>query len=159
MYKITVTFKVNGKEVTLEVSPQERLIDTLREQLNLTGTKEGCSVGECGACTVILDGEAVCSCLILSGQIEGAEVLTVEGLEADGELDSLQQAFIDHHAIQCGFCTPGMLMSAKALLIHNPRPSREEIKTALEGNLCRCTGYEQIIEAIESVTNEKGGGS
>lgn len=159
MPKITVTFKVNGKEVTLKVSPQERLIDTLREQLNLTGTKEGCSVGECGACTVILDGEAVFSCLILTGQIEGAEVLTVEGLEADGELDSLQQAFIEHHAIQCGFCTPGMLMSAKALLIHNPHPGREEIKTALEGNLCRCTGYEQIIEAIESVTKEKRGGS
>jgi len=154
MHKITVTFMVNGQIVTLEVSPKERLIDTLREQLKLTGTKEGCSIGECGACTVILDGKAVCSCLILSGQIGGSEVLTIEGLEIDGELDSLQQAFIDHHAIQCGFCTPGMLMSAKALLIHNPHPSREEIKTALEGNLCRCTGYEQIIEAIESVTKE-----
>jgi len=152
MSKITVTFIVNGKEVTLKVRPQERLVDTLREQLKLTGTKEGCSIGECGACTVILDGKAVSSCLILTGQIEGSEVLTIEGLEVDGKLDSLQQAFIDHHAVQCGFCTPGMLMSAKALLIHNPRPSREEIKTALEGNLCRCTGYEQIIEAIESVT-------
>ena len=154
MHKITVTFMVNGQIVTLEVSPKERLIDTLREQLKLTGTKEGCSIGECGACTVILDGKAVCSCLILTGQIGGSEVLTIEGLEVDGELDSLQQAFIDHHAIQCGFCTPGMLMSAKALLIHNPHPSREEIKTALEGNLCRCTGYEQIIEAIESVTKD-----
>jgi carbon-monoxide dehydrogenase small subunit len=154
MNRITVTFIVNGKEVTLKVGPKERLLDTLREQLKLTGTKEGCSVGECGACTVILDGKAVSSCLILSGQIEGSEVLTIEGLEADGNLDPLQQAFIDHHAIQCGFCTPGMLMSAKALLIHNPHPSREEIKTALEGNLCRCTGYEQIIEAIESVANK-----
>jgi len=154
MHKITVTFMVNGQIVTLEVSPKERLIDTLREQLKLTGTKEGCSIGECGACTVILDGKAVCSCLILTGQIGGSEVLTIEGLEVDGKLDSLQQAFIDHHAIQCGFCTPGMLMSAKALLIHNPHPSREEIKTALEGNLCRCTGYEQIIEAIESVTKD-----
>jgi carbon-monoxide dehydrogenase small subunit len=111
------------------VGPKERLLDTLREQLRLTGTKEGCSVGECGACTVILDGKAVSSCLILTGQIGGSEVLTVEGLEIDGNLDPLQQAFIDYHAIQCGFCTPGMLMSAKALLIHNPHPNREEIKT------------------------------
>ena len=154
MNKIRVTFMVNGKETTLKVGPKERLLDTLREQLKLTGTKEGCSVGECGACTVILDGKAVSSCLILTGQIAGSEVLTIEGLEVDGNLDPLQQAFIDHHAIQCGFCTPGMLMSAKALLIHNPHPSREEIKTVLEGNLCRCTGYKQIIEAIESLANK-----
>ena len=160
MTKTTVTFMVNGKEVILKVSPKERLIDTLREHLKLTGTKEGCSVGECGACTVILDGKAVSSCLILTGQIGGSEVLTIEGLETDGKLDPLQQAFIDYHAIQCGFCTPGMLMSAKALLIHNPHPSREEIKTALEGNLCRCTGYEQIIEAIENVGKDcQGDGS
>jgi len=151
MGKITVTFTVNGKEVTLKVGPQERLVDTLREQLKLTGTKEGCRIGECGACTVILNGKAVSSCLILTGQMGGSEVLTIEGLEVDSKLDPLQQAFIDYHAVQCGFCTPGMLMSAKALLIQNPYPSREEIKTALEGNLCRCTGYEQIIEAIESV--------
>ena len=154
MTKTTVTFIVNGKEVTLKVGPKERLLDTLREQLKLTGTKEGCSVGECGACTVILDGKAVSSCLILTGQISGSEVLTIEGLETDGKLDPLQQAFIDHQAVQCGFCTPGMLMSAKALLMHNPHPSREEIKTALEGNLCRCTGYEQIIEAVESIANK-----
>lgn len=154
MTETTITFIVNGKEITLKVGPKERLIDTLREQLKLTGTKEGCSVGECGACTVLLDGKAVSSCLILSGQIGGSKVLTIEGLEVDGNLDSLQKAFIDYHAIQCGFCTPGMLMSAKALLIHNPYPSREEIKTALEGNLCRCTGYEQIIEAVESVANK-----
>jgi carbon-monoxide dehydrogenase small subunit len=154
MNRINLTLKVNGKEVTLKVGPKERLIDTLREQLNLTGTKEGCSIGECGACTVILDGKAVCSCLILTGQIGGSEVLTIEGLEVDGKLDHLQQAFIDHHAVQCGFCTPGMLMSAKALLLKNPHPGREEIKTTLEGNLCRCTGYEQIIQAIESVANK-----
>jgi len=151
MNKIIVTFSVNGKEITLKVGPQERLLDTLREQLKLTGTKEGCSIGECGACTVILDGKAVSSCLILTGQIGGSEVFTIEGLEKDGKLDPLQQAFIDYNAVQCGFCTPGMLMSAKALLMHNSHPTREEIKTALDGNLCRCTGYEQIIEAIESV--------
>lgn len=151
MNRISLTLKVNGKEVTLKVGPKERLIDTLREQLNLTGTKEGCSIGECGACTVILNGEAVSSCLILTGQIGGSEVLTIEGLEVAGKLDPLQKAFIDYQAVQCGFCTPGMLMSAKALLMKNPHPSREEIKTTLEGNLCRCTGYEQIIEAIESV--------
>jgi aerobic-type carbon monoxide dehydrogenase small subunit (CoxS/CutS family) len=151
MNRINLTLNVNGKEVTLKVGPKERLIDTLREQLNLTGTKEGCSIGECGACTVILNGEAVSSCLILSGQIGGSEVLTIEGLEVAGKLDPLQKAFIDYQAVQCGFCTPGMLMSTKALLMKNPHPSREEIKTTLEGNLCRCTGYEQIIEAIESV--------
>ena len=155
MHRINLTIKVNGKEVTLKVGPKERLIDTLREQLNLTGTKEGCSIGECGACTVILNGEAVSSCLILTGQIGGSEVLTIEGLEVAGKLDPLQKAFIDYQAVQCGFCTPGMLMSAKALLMKNPHPGREEIKTALEGNLCRCTGYEQIIEAIESVANSQ----
>ena len=154
MHRINLTIKVNGKEVTLKVGPKERLIDTLREQLNLTGTKEGCSIGECGACTVILNGEAVSSCLILTGQIGGSEVLTIEGLEVAGKLDPLQKAFIDYQAVQCGFCTPGMLMSAKALLLKNPHPNREEIKTTLEGNLCRCTGYEQIIEAIESVANK-----
>jgi len=154
MNRINLTLNVNGKEVTLKVGPKERLIDTLREQLNLTGTKEGCSIGECGACTVILNGEAVSSCLILSGQIGGSEVLTIEGLEVAGELDPLQKAFIDYQAVQCGFCTPGMLMSAKALLMKNPHPGREEIKTTLEGNLCRCTGYEQIIQAIESVANK-----
>jgi carbon-monoxide dehydrogenase small subunit len=154
MNRINLTLKVNGKEVNLKVGPKERLIDTLREQLNLTGTKEGCSIGECGACTVILNGEAVSSCLILTGQIGGSEVLTIEGLEVAGKLDPLQKAFIDYQAVQCGFCTPGMLMSAKALLMKNPHPGREEIKTTLEGNLCRCTGYEQIIEAIESVANK-----
>ena len=154
MSKIEVNITVNGAKHRLEVGPKERLIDTLRERLHLTGTKEGCGVGECGACTVILDGEAVHSCLILTVQVDGSEVLTVEGLEVDGRLHPLQEAFIQHHAIQCGFCTPGMLMSAKALLDKNPNPTREEIKTAIEGNLCRCTGYEQIIEAIESAANE-----
>ncbi len=151
MNKTRIKLTVNREQVTLDVGSKERLIDTLRNQLNLTGTKEGCGIGECGACTVIVNGKAVHSCLILTAQLEGMEVLTVEGLEIDGKLDPLQQAFIDYNAVQCGFCTPGMLMSAKALLMRNPHPTREEIKTALDGNLCRCTGYEQIIEAIESI--------
>ncbi|MDI3547209.1 MAG: aerobic carbon-monoxide dehydrogenase small subunit [Halanaerobiales bacterium] len=154
MKKIKVNLTVNGKEFTLEVGPKERLLDTLRERLKLTGVKEGCGIGECGACTVILNGEAVNSCLVLTGQLDGSEVITVEGLEVEGRLDPLQQAFIDHHAVQCGFCTPGMLMSARALLDKNPHPNREEIKRAIEGNLCRCTGYQQIIEAIESVAGK-----
>lgn len=153
--KIEVTLTVNRKEENLEVDPDERLLDTLREQLRLTGVKEGCSVGECGACTVILDGDAVHSCMVLTAQVDGSEILTVEGLEVDGKLDPLQQSFVDHQAVQCGFCTPGMLMSAKALLNKNPDPDREEIETAIEGNLCRCTGYEQIVAAIESVTEKE----
>lgn len=152
---ITVNLTVNDKEYELEVAPDERLLDTLREQLRLTGVKEGCSVGECGACTVLLDGKAVHSCMILTAQVDGSEIMTVEGLEEDGKLDPLQQSFIDHQAVQCGFCTPGMLMSAKSLLNENPNPDREDIKTAIEGNLCRCTGYEQIIEAVEAVTPKK----
>ena len=151
MNKTKIKLTVNREQVALDVGSKERLIDTLRNQLNLTGTKEGCGIGECGACTVIVNGKAVHSCLILTAQLEGAEVLTVEGLELNGKLDPLQQAFIDYNAVQCGFCTPGMLMSAKALLMYNSHPTREEIKTALDGNLCRCTGYEQIIEAIESI--------
>ena len=151
MNKTKIKLTVNREQVALDVGSKERLIDTLRNQLNLTGTKEGCGIGECGACTVIVNGKAVHSCLILTTQLEGMEILTVEGLEIDGKLDPLQQAFIDFNAVQCGFCTPGMLMSAKALLMRNPHPTREEIKTALDGNLCRCTGYEQIIEAIESI--------
>ncbi|KRT34522.1 (2Fe-2S)-binding protein [Acetomicrobium hydrogeniformans] len=154
MNDIEVTITVNGTKHRLTVGPKERLLDTLRERLHLTGTKEGCGVGECGACTVILDGEAVHSCMVLTAQADGNEVLTVEGLEVNGHLHPLQEAFIKHHAVQCGFCTPGMLMSAKALLDKNPNPTREEIKTAIEGNLCRCTGYEQIIEAIESAVNK-----
>jgi carbon-monoxide dehydrogenase small subunit len=157
MEKIEVTLYVNNKKEVLQVEPTERLLDTLRNRLKLTSVKEGCDVGECGACTVILNGEAVHSCLVLTAQVDGYEVFTTEGLEVNGKLDPLQQSFIDHQAVQCGFCTPGMLMSAKALLNKNPNPSREEIKTAIEGNLCRCTGYQQIVEAIEAVTEMKKG--
>jgi carbon-monoxide dehydrogenase small subunit len=152
MKNVDVSFVVNRKKVTLEVEPEERLIDTLRQRLKLTGVKEGCGIGECGACTVILNGDAVNSCMILTAQADGSEILTVEGLEFDGKMDPLQEAFIELQSVQCGFCTPGMLMSAKALLNKNPYPSREEIKTSLEGNLCRCTGYEQIIAAVQKAS-------
>jgi carbon-monoxide dehydrogenase small subunit len=157
MKNITVTLFVNGKKEVLEVTSKERLLDTLRDRLNLKSVKEGCDIGECGACTVILNGQAVNSCLVLTAQIDGYEVYTTESLKNDGNLHPLQQAFIDYHAVQCGFCTPGMLMSAKALLDKNPNPSREDIKTSIEGNLCRCTGYEQIIQAIESVSKKVKG--
>ncbi|MFO7814150.1 MAG: (2Fe-2S)-binding protein [Halanaerobiales bacterium] len=154
MQEINVSLTVNNKKHEITVEPDERLLDTLRDRLSLTGVKEGCSIGECGACTVILDGEAINSCMVYTFQIDGSEVLTVEGLETNGRLDPLQEAFIDHQAVQCGFCTPGMLMSARALLNKNPDPNRDQIKTAIEGNLCRCTGYQQIIEAIESAAKE-----
>lgn len=123
----------------------------LREDLLLTGTKEGCGIGECGACTVIVDGKAVNSCLTLAASVDGKHVLTIEGIAQDGELAPIQKAILAHHALQCGFCTPGIVMSAKALLDENPNPTREQIKTAIEGNICRCTGYQQVVEAIEDV--------
>ncbi|AFQ44092.1 (2Fe-2S)-binding protein [Desulfosporosinus meridiei] len=143
-----IEFTVNWKVYNLTVSPTLRLIDLLREELGLTGTKEGCGEGECGSCTVIMNGKAVNSCLVLASQIRGQEILTIEALEKDG-LDKLQVSFIKNSAVQCGFCTPGMLMSAKALLMKNPSPSEEEIKTAIAGNLCRCTGYNKIVQAIK----------
>jgi carbon-monoxide dehydrogenase small subunit len=157
MAKLDVELTVNGEKYNLKVGSQERLLDTIRKQLKLTGTKEGCSVGECGACTVILDNKAVNSCMVLTAQVDGSQIITVEGLENKSGLHPLQKAFIEKQAIQCGFCTPGMLMSALALIKENPQPSKEEIKTALEGNLCRCTGYQQIIEAVEAAVEEWGG--
>ena len=151
---INLKFKVNGKEVAIKVEDSKRLLDILRDELGLTGTKEGCGIGECGACTVIMNGDAVCSCLILSGQLQNAEIETIENLERDNILSNLQEAFLEYGAIQCGFCTPGMLMSAKALLDKNPHPTEEEIKTALEGNLCRCTGYIPIIDAVKNVLDK-----
>jgi len=141
-------FILNGKTVEVEAADNARLLDVLRDTLGLTGTKEGCGVGECGACTVIVDGDAVNSCLYPALRANGKSVTTIEGLAHDGRLDRLQQAVLDHHALQCGFCTPGFIMSAKALLDKNPHPTREEVKVAIAGNLCRCTGYEQLIEAV-----------
>ena len=141
-------FILNGKPVETEAADNARLLDVLRDTLGLTGTKEGCGVGECGACTVIVDGIAVDSCLYPALRVGGKSVTTIEGLAKDGRLDRLQQAVLDHHALQCGFCTPGFIMSAKALLDKNPHPTRDEVKVAIAGNLCRCTGYEQLIEAV-----------
>jgi len=153
--KRSVEFILNGRPVKAEVSPDQSLLELLREEFELNGAKEGCNMGDCGACTVIMNGRAVNSCLVPALEVKGAEVLTVEGLVApDGGLDPVQEAFVELGAIQCGFCTPGMVMSAKALLMQNPRPSEQEIRTALEGNLCRCTGYHQIIEAVKAAAEK-----
>jgi len=143
-----IKFKLNGQNTTLEVSGRERLIDLLREKLDLVGTKEGCGKGECGACTVLINGEAVCSCLILSGQVEGKDLITIEGISTNKEYREIQKAFEETGAIQCGFCSPGMILSACALLRKNSNPTLDEIKRALSGNLCRCTGYEKIFDSV-----------
>ncbi|HDN80538.1 MAG TPA: (2Fe-2S)-binding protein [Chloroflexi bacterium] len=149
-----VSFILNGEWVSVEVEPCETLAEVLRNKLGLTGTKIGCEEGECGACTVIVDGKAVTSCIYPAMKVEGARVETIEGLSKGGQLHPIQQAFIEHFAAQCGYCTPGFIMSAKALLDKNPHPSEEEIKEAIAGNLCRCTGYYQIIEAIKAAAEK-----
>ena len=141
---------VNDVPVSRDITPDTMLVDFLRDELGLAGTKKGCGVGECGACTVIIGSDAVNSCIVPALQAEGANIYTVESLEKDGVLDPLQRAFIENHAVQCGFCTAGMLMSAKALLMRNPNPSDEEILDAMSGNLCRCTGYRNIHKAIKA---------
>lgn len=146
--KMSFMLKVNGGEYQVFVDPWKTLQDVLRDELVLTGVKKGCTTGNCGVCTVLIDGKAVKSCLVLACQAVGSEILTIEGLEREGELHPLQQAFIDYFAVQCGFCTPGMIMAAKSLLDENPDATEEEIKQGLHGNLCRCTGYVKIIEAI-----------
>lgn len=142
---------INDKEYDVAVEPNETLVDVLRYRLGLTGSKKGCGLGDCGSCTVILDGDAVNSCLVLGVQAHQRQITTIEGLETDGELDPVQKAFIEHGAIQCGFCSSGMILSAKNLLDKNPKPTEGEIRSALSGNLCRCTGYQKIIEAVKSV--------
>lgn len=150
-----IDFTVNGDRVQIEVPAHARLVDVLRETLGLTGTKEGCGIGECGACTVIVNGKAVCSCITLAAGLNGADVITIEGVSKNGELDEIQQSILDHHALQCGFCTPGIVMSAKALLDANPNPTTEEIQQAIAGNLCRCTGYQQVIGAIADAAERR----
>jgi len=146
--KSAITLKINGEQFELLVEPKRTLLDALRDDLGMTGTKKGCDQGDCGACTVLLDGKAVNSCLILAVEAVGHEITTIEGLAKEGILHPLQEAFIKLGAMQCGYCTPGMLLSAKALLDKNPHPAREDIKIAIAGNLCRCTGYVKIIDAI-----------
>ena len=154
MNKIKLNFILNGEYVEIYADPSKRLLDLLRDECDCKSVKEGCSEGECGTCTVIRNGEAVTSCCVLSGQIQGDEIITTEGLRKDEKLDDLQKAFIESGAVQCGFCTPGMLMSAKALIMKNPNPSKEEMRRAISGNLCRCTGYSKIIEAIDMTIKE-----
>jgi carbon-monoxide dehydrogenase small subunit len=148
-----LTMRVNGEEVSIHIKPDALLLDVLRDQLALMGTKEACGQGECGACTVLIDGEPVTSCLVPALKAQGREVITVEGLASGQELHALQKAFIEQGAVQCGYCTPGMLMSAKALLDTNPHPTDQEIKEAISGNLCRCTGYVKIVEAIKAAAD------
>lgn len=147
---LTIDFIVNGMRETRVVRPDQTLLKFIREDLKLTGTKEGCEVGECGACMVLLDGHPVNSCLVLAAELDGKELVTIEGLAKNGELDRIQQAFIDHAAFQCGYCTPGIIMSARALLDRNPSPTDDEINEALSGNLCRCGTYQEIRQAIKA---------
>jgi len=150
----TINININGHKESLEVSSNLTLLHMIREKLALTGTKNGCEAGECGACTVIVNDEPVNSCMVLAIECDGADILTIEGLTASGELNKLQKSFMKLNAIQCGFCTPGMLLSAYALLQRHPNPTKSEIKEALVGNLCRCTGYERIIQAVQDAVSE-----
>ena len=153
----TIQLRVNGESHTLEVPPQRLLLDCLRYDLGLTGSKEGCSIGVCGACTIMMDGKSVSSCLILAVAADGKDITTIEGLATHDELHPVQQAFIDHGGFQCGICTPGMIMAAQALLEINPDPSEDEIKDWMMGNLCRCTGYYKILESIQAAASEMQG--
>jgi len=149
--ELQVVVTVNGDTYEREVEARKLLVHLIRDDLDLTGTHIGCDTGNCGACTVLLDGQAVKSCMLLAAQADGAELTTVEGLAGDGELTALQRAFSQHHALQCGYCTPGMLISATSLLDRNPSPTEEEIRRGIQGNICRCTGYVNIVKAIQSV--------
>ena len=151
----TITVEVNGTSYEREVEARKLLIHFLRDDLDLTGSHVGCDTGNCGACSILVDGVLLKSCMLLAVQADGASIQTVEGLGSDGELDVLQQAFSDHHALQCGYCTPGMLMSATWLLERNPRPSEEEIRRAIQGNICRCTGYVNIVRAVQAASGQE----
>jgi carbon-monoxide dehydrogenase small subunit len=152
--KTLIEFTLNGEVVECLVDNQRTLLKMIREDFDLTGAKEGCGAGECGACTIIVNGKALNACLVLAVEADGTEITTIEGLVVDGELDPLQVSFIDNAALQCGYCTPGMIMTAKAMLEENPHPTENEIKEGISGNLCRCTGYKKIIEAIQVVADQ-----
>lgn len=150
---VDITLNINGKKHPLTVAPTDTLLDVLRDRLSLTGTNRDCQMGICGVCTVLVDGRTASSCILLAVQADGCNIVTVEGIERDGRLSRLQEAFLRHGAVQCGYCTPGFIITATALLDENPHPTRDEITDALRGNLCRCTGYKKIIEAVEDVAN------
>jgi carbon-monoxide dehydrogenase small subunit len=152
---MTIHFLLNGEKKTLSVTPDHRAVDVLREDCGLTGTKEGCGAGECGACAIIVDGDIRLSCLMLAAQLADREIKTIEGISSKDRLHPLQEAFIRHGAVQCGFCTPGMILSSAALLSHNPRPTRADIREGLSGNLCRCTGYQKIVDAVEATARRE----
>ena len=154
MKKVEIEFAINGKKRSLSVKPNDLLINMIRNDLFLTGSKYGCGIGECGACTVLLNGEPVLSCLTLTATVDGKEITTIEGLAKGNELHPMQIAFLKNAAVQCGFCTPGMILTATALLKENPNPTEDEIRDYIRGNICRCTGYIQIVKAIESCANE-----
>jgi carbon-monoxide dehydrogenase small subunit len=158
MRKIQISFSVNGKPASGEVEPRVSLADFLREELRLTGTHLGCEHGVCGACTVIVDGASMRSCLMFAVQVQGASITTVEGLSPEGQLNDLQRAFREHHALQCGFCTPGFLTTAHAFLLENPQPTADEVRVAVSGNICRCTGYIGIVEAILATAQARAAG-
>jgi carbon-monoxide dehydrogenase small subunit len=155
--EVEIDLKVNGRNYTLQIAPWRTLLEVLRENLGLVGTKKSCNEGECGACTVIMDGRAVASCLVLAIDAQGREILTIEGLSEGERIHPIQESFLKHGAVQCGFCTPGMVMSAKALLDENPNPTLEEIRRGISGNLCRCTGYQHIIDSIKAVAGSGSG--
>jgi carbon-monoxide dehydrogenase small subunit len=154
---VFITFTLNGKTTTLDVEPDRRVVDILREDFGLTGTKESCGTGECGACTILVDGRSRLSCLMLAAQLQDRTIGTIEGLSPDDRPHPLQKAFVEHGAVQCGFCSPGMILSSTALLQQNPAPTREEIRDGLSGNLCRCTGYQKIIDAVDAAAREMRG--
>jgi len=154
---IPIRFTLNGEKTHLEVGAGETALYVIRQRLSFKGTKEGCGIGECGACTIVVDGKSVNACLMAAPQLDGRTVMTVEGLGSEETLHPLQEAFLDHHGVQCGFCTPGLLMSAQALIGKMPRPTQEQVVEAISGNLCRCTGYQQIVSAIEGGAKKSGG--
>lgn len=150
-----IRFTLNEKAISLDADPARRVVDLIREDLSLTGTKEGCGAGECGACSILVDGEQRLSCLMIAAQLDGRSIVTIEGLSGAENLHPLQEAFIEKGAVQCGFCTPGMIIAASALLKNNPQPSRDDIRRGLAGNLCRCTGYTKIVDAVAQAAREK----